>query len=80
VIQITLQESSNYRNEERVNTINKLTSKRKIFKNLKNNSIKISETDGKVENRIMEEVVAELHIPNLDIEHTELDVIHGSIR
>jgi hypothetical protein len=28
----------------------------------------------------MEEVVAELHIPNLDIEHTELDVIHGSIR
>ena len=49
MIQITLQESSNYRNEERVNTINKLASKIKIFKNLKNNSIKIFEIDGKAE-------------------------------
>jgi len=77
---LTLHELSSDRDEEKVNTYNKLTSKRKIFNNLKNSSMKFLETDVQTENRLMGDVVAELHITDLDVEHTELEDIYGYIK
>jgi len=70
---LSLNELSDYRNEDMVNSINHLASRKKVFKNIKNNNTKYFETGKQTETRYKNNIISDGNLKNIDIESTTID-------
>ena len=72
---LTMNELSDYRDEDMVNSINHLESSKKIFNNIKNNNIRYFETSKQTEARYKNDLLTIVELNNIKPEDVSIDDI-----